>query len=512
VVKTKIRYLALTALITLVASGSWAQSGSGSISLARGTFNFSYNTNIDSCGVDVYYEYDYYNYSYTDENGQTQPLSGPGLAYFDSSQSPCDIWGAAPPYSAVLNGTDSNGNGYQLLIDPQDAGQMDGTYQAQGIVYPQYQIQSIIYATPGNRSSNGYSTSTTHGTTTSVGNSFQQGSSVTFDVSGGFLGPGSTLSWTYGQSQTTSDSTSTSSTISQASGVANASGNTSNAINHYQDLFIISLNPAIQITQVGSSAGTYTVGTQLQPSGFPSPGYPEEQDQVEVFAQDMIGTGGVTTIPVNVLKEHVINGQTLPGLAAICANPVYYPNSCDQGNQCGCTPSDFTNILAADPLVNYGPTDNPLNADTSGPAACSTPGPSAQCRYVPVSVAPGSINQETELLAGPSCNGCNVPINTFMQSDANQNTQTMSESHSYTLGSSWKRGFKPLGIGFQLSSSTMWTWSDSESTGQINGSSNSMSVTFSSNTVDCNQQIPIFEDTVYHTFVFQQPPGDTTCP
>jgi len=67
-------------------------------------------------------------------------------------------------------------------------------------------------------------------------------------------------------------------------------------------------------------------------------------------------------------------------------------------------------------------------------------------------------------------------------------------------------------FGSGMSSATQFTYTNSESTGAINGSANSMTVTLSSTTLDCYQEIPIFEDTVYHTFVFQQPAGNTSCP
>jgi hypothetical protein len=384
-----------------------------------------------------------------------------------------------------------------------------GTASPSAIAYPQYQVLSIIYAAPGNRSSNGYTNSTTDGTTTSITQSFTSGSTVTFTTGFSFLGIGASASTSFGESQTTGNSSAFTETMTDSTGWANASGGTSNQINHQDDLFLIWINPAIQIVSTGSKTWTYSVGTQLQSAGDPSPGSPEVQDIVEVFASAMsANASGATTVPLEALVPQVVDGETLPGLAVICANHSFYPNSCTQANQCGCVPNDFKTILAQDPLRGYSSTESPLNADTSGATACAKPTASDKCRYVPVPSSPGSSVQETELLCGPQSAGGNDCSNTFTQSDSNTTTQTLSETDSYTVGYSW--GLSLFGSG--LSSTTQFTMTNSESTGQTNGSANSMTVTLSSSTLDCYQEIPIFEDTVYHTFVFQQPAGNSSCP
>jgi Big-like domain-containing protein len=383
------------------------------------------------------------------------------------------------------------------------------------VVYPRYQIQSIIYATPGNRSNNGFTNSTTNGTITSVGKTYGVGNTTTFSIGGGFLGVGSTLSWSYGHGKTTGDTTSTTATITQASGVANATNaGAPDAIDHHQDLFIIWLNPAVEVIQTGTNTATFAMGTQSQVAGDPSPGTPQIQDQVEVFASTMMPNAqGQTTVPLEVLIPRVIDGQHLPGLGNICANKTIYPNSCTQANQCGCVPSDFAPILAQDLLLNFAPTDNPLNADTSGPAGCNTPTPSSSCRYVPVMVAPNSNVQVTETLSGPQSVGGNIPVNTFLQTDSTQTSQTFTESTSNSVGFTVDHNFGVHGLtpAFDLRNQTLWTWTNSETTGTINGTANSMNVSLSSSTVDCVQSIAIFEDTMFHTFVFQQPAGNNSC-
>lgn len=178
-------------------------------------------------------------------------------------------------------------------------------------------------------------------------------------------------------------------------------------------------------------------------------------------------------------------------------------------------PSDFAKILANDPLLNGNPTlnattaTNPLSIDTSGVAACSNPTPANSCRYVPVKES-GSSVQMTTLLAGPECSGCDRPINSYSQTDNSSTTQTYSESHSETASYSAK-GSLPFGLGSFTSTDT-WTWTDTESTGAIDGTMNQIQYSLSSSTVDCSQEVLIYEDTTFHTYVTQQAPGNTSCP
>jgi hypothetical protein len=412
-------------------------------------------------------------------------------------------------YSTTINFTYNGSLTLQVYLS--------GTYQlppATGILYPKFKIASIIYDTPGNHSNNGFTNTLTDGTTTTTASNFMVGVTDTFSVTGGFLGSGSTLSWSYGNSVTDGSSTAVTDTIAQATGVLNASSSSApNAVNHQQDLIIIWLNPAILFTQTGTDAATYSMGTQLQITGDPSPGTPEIQDQVEVYAQAMLANAsGVTTVPVETLKPQVVDGQTLPGLANICAKPTYYPNSCTLANQCGCVPSDFAPVLAQDPLLNFTATESPLKANTSSATLCTNPAATAKCRYVPIMTINGGTTQVVELLQGPDDAGGNNPINTFAQTDSTQTTQTLSETDSYSVGYSWDVKWMFLGSGLDFKSATLFTWSDTESAGEINGSAHQMSVSLSSSTVGCSEYIPIFEDTTYHTFVFQGQVGDNTCP
>jgi hypothetical protein len=507
------------ALTSTVAS---AQYGPYSETITAGPGTLSYTVSYDpynTChtgpngwsGLAFYTTAAYSNFSYK-AAGVTTALTGTDSTNSGTTPGTCGILPSYPPLTWWIPSA-------EIVFTPSGdtGGSAIATALTPGILYPKWQVQSIIYDTPGNKSSNGFQDALTDGTTTSTGKSFMVGNTTTFSVNFGFLFGTSTLSWSYGDATTTGNSTAVTSTISDATGVANASAGsgTPNTINHDQDLFIIWLNPAVEIFQTGPTSETYALGTQLQTTGDPDPGEPEIQDQVEVFAQAMLpsaGNGNLTTVPLNILKEQIVDGQTLPGLANVCADPIYYPNSCTFANQCGCKPSDFAGILSQDPILNYTSTESPLNANTDSAALCTNSAPTAKCRYVPIMTSDGSGVQETEVLSGPDEAGGNSPPNTFVQTDTTTTTQTLTESQATSVGFSWKQMWGTAGSGVGLQNATTWTWTNSESTGKINGTAHTMSVTFSSSTVDCYQHIPIFEDTVFHTFVFTQPVGDTSCP
>ncbi len=396
---------------------------------------------------------------------------------------------------------------------------------ALSVLNPSYQVVSIVYAPPGNKSSTGYTSNTTNGGTTTLGSSFQEGGQMTFTEGFSFFGvAGSSASQSLGVSNTSTLSNAFQETFTDATAVSNASISTNpNTANHDNDEILVWLNPQVSVETINDVPASYSVASQPSSSGQIQP-----PDIIYIAAGTLLANAsGHTTVDPRLLDPQVFPSEidgtevTLSGLAAVCkqVNLQEYQNSaCTLGDQCGCQASDFTGIVAQDPLLNYAGTGNPypgtvspLEADASGAINCESPTPTDDCRYVPVPQTSGSSQIEYQALQGPQCSTCNNYPNTYTQTDATTMTQTLGGMNSDSVGTSvtLKGG---IGAEVSLTISNTLTWQTNESTGTSSGTGNSQTVTLNSATQGCSENVNVYEDTVYHTFVFQEPTNNNSCP
>jgi hypothetical protein len=484
--------LVILIVSSATASPSLAQSVAGTLSSVHTVDEGT----IDGCPNVIE---NIWTWTFTDPSGGTHPfpVSTQTFQQRGAKGTPCQ-----PTITTAWEGW-STDNLYYL----EATGGSGEVSQAAAFVSPAYQVVSILYAAPGNKSSAGFTNSTSDGATTTVGSSFTQGQSITFTY--GFS-PIASGSLSFGTSSTSSNSDAFTETFSDASGVSLSNSSTSNAINHSYDTFLIWLNPEVTVVTNGVAPVSYSVGVQPLANGTtPNP------DIVDITANVMQpNASGVTTVPATWLN-HQINpatGAQTPGLAGICKGVIaaeYAANTCTLADQCGCKPSDFAPILALDPLLSLPGTTSPLSVDTSGASACDDPNGSDKCRYAPVTVAPGNLNQVVVTLSGPDAQGDPTTCNNFTQGSSTTTSQTLGESTTESVSTSFKSG---PGIGFSLTTTNTLSWMQSESTGTAAGTGYSEAVNLCSNTVGCGQDIPVYQDTVFHTFVFQQPSNNNSCP
>jgi hypothetical protein len=313
----------------------------------------------------------------------------------------------------------------------------------------------------------------------------------------------------------------------------------SDSINHSLDSFVIWLNPQVTIWSDGTTPVSYTTGSQA--TAGVSAIVADILPPVPAITMEATppGTKGVTTVPVAYLIPQAIASDVdgvdayMPGLGAICKNNSLYlqqlaadlagnPSDaiCTQANQCGCAPSDFVEILQSDPLLGYNGTtytaspypgtESPLEADAlatssgpgSGASVCAeNPVPTtANCRFEIVPTVKGSTTPLFEPLSGSA--GV-----TYTISDATSTTETIGGSTAWNVGISFGGGI----LVASLVTKDTWTWTDSESTGTSTGSGNTMQVLLKTSTAACEENVNIYEDTMYHTFAFQVPTL-TACP
>lgn len=405
----------------------------------------------------------YTNWKYTDSSGVNHYFNGTSYTY---AGAPAYCNGYSTSFTA--NSTDSMATeGYTINVTGGG-----GTVTIFSTSQPKYNILSVLYAPPGNVSGNGYTQGTSNGVTTTMASSFTQGTSITFSFgfNAGLFGVD--RSTTFGFANETSTSHSFDDTYSKSSGSTLLSNR--DPVDHSQDVFFLWLNPLVMVTQTGSSSAVTTLSTT---SGQP----------MDIIDVDVKGLQNPTVIPLGKLEHQNVSGYSLPGLSSICAHPL--PDSqCTQANACGCVPSDFTAILNSDPLISASSNTPPSNVDS--------------VRYKLVN---------TQLLQGPECQGCNLLVNSFTESDSQTASTTTSSTDTYSV--SYGTSFKIL-KDFTLTPASSFSWSNTKGLTHSNGTNHSASVSLGSSTYGCYEYIDIYEDTEFHTFTFVPSPGTPSgaCP
>lgn len=96
---------------------------------------------------------------------------------------------------------------------------------------------------------------------------------------------------------------------------------------------------------------------------------------------------------------------------------------------------------------------------------------------------------------------------TYTVTDQTTDTQSIGTLHSYSISITYSLGVIISG----LKATNTWTWTDSASTGVLVGNQNSQSVLLQTGTASCGENVSFYEDTIYHSFVFQIPTGNFGC-
>jgi hypothetical protein len=436
--------------------------GSGTLSYVTDASGYQPCDPSSTAIIPGYQQWTYSGFVYTDGSGVSHALSGSTSFYQVSGDDP-----SCPP----------NGGWPIVLNDPEffinvQPGADDLTASLNVMLYPQYYILSILYAPPGNQSSNGFTNALTNTATTSISHTFANGSATS--VNGSILGNGFGVS--FSASKSTQDVHSFQVSTSNGAGASLISNR--NPVDHTQDQFLLWLNPAVVVSPTSSTTASYSLRTPIGSNGQPEP-----MDIVNINVVDLQNPG---QIPLDVLLPQTRNNVSgLPGLASVCAHPVPQCTSAP----CGCVPSDFAAILAANPMISVSPQNTP-----------------------PAQVDPNRfVFVESQILEGPQCDGCDPFRNTFTESDAQATSQTETQTYSTSVGFTRTSGFSLFGAGLTMANNNTFTWTNAMSTGTSNGTSHTAAVTLGSSSVNCFETINIYEDTVYHTFVFSPAVISTAC-
>lgn len=316
-----------------------------------------------------------------------------------------------------------------------------------GTATAKYLVLTVIYAPPGtdggkSSSSVSYGSGSSTGTTTSASQSFQQSYGISVKTeAGGILGSGGSGSLSFDYSNTSTDSQSLDIKQSTTSTILR-NGPAQDGINHDEDAIYLLLKPQLNLS-LSSSAASWAFGDNSQ-----SP---------------------IQYVFVGELDGHY------PWRAGVLA----------ELNSAGITASDYSNILASDPLA------------------------SGETILDPVRFVPANTMFPYEAPATP--NDPVIPITTVISSSSTTTQGSISEN-SYKVGLSISGSAGFLGLAkTTLTNTDSWEWKNSSSATASVGTSQTASLTIGGPAYGYNgaTEVAVYTDTIYHTFAFVLvPPSD----
>jgi len=130
-----------------------------------------------------------------------------------------------------------------------------GVVKVKGSIYPKYKVLSVIYAPPGNGSTVNYSTGSGWGTVSTIGHSFSNAIDLTAQIGNSGMPWAGSIGM--GWSETIANEKSIS--ITNSSAANSQFSNSTDGIDHNQDIIEIWLNPAIDLTHSSSAQASWTL-------------------------------------------------------------------------------------------------------------------------------------------------------------------------------------------------------------------------------------------------------------
>lgn len=359
-------------------------------------------------------------------------------------------------------------------------------------VWPKSKLLSILYMPPGNKSTVAYSSTNSSGTTDTYTQNFSTSDNTT-NLSFGISGVSAAGNIAESNSIIVTNANSTS-----VQNMQSATWSTSgDPIDHMQDVLTIWLNPQITITNFDdpgylNSTVQYTTGNAAY-----------DPNSGSVVNGDAIGTDDMSAIsvtvaqlqnPTTLLPSQLVSrtnsdGTVVPGLLILCPQRVPEPQCTPAeaaANACGCTAADFAFLVQQDPFFNPTIANHTI-------AGINAADPN-DARYVPVLDSAGG-NLEVPIQSGV--------VNNVSLTDTYNTSTTLSYGSNGSDAMTF--GFNLSGTtaaNFGISNTDKWTFTDTESYGKTDGTAHTQALTLATSNSSCYEYVNIYEDTVFHTFVF----------